>query len=248
VTSGTRIHAQDSADLANLRRRRTPGLIRIDTRRATGWCGIGMIAAILINGPLSNAAGRVPTYWSADAAHRFTVYLNNPHRVDAAIVFFGLSNLIFIFAIGFFAGLRGLSERVDRTGWLKGVITIGASLFLAGGLLSETLSTGVAVVLRSTPAYHLEINTVLLLQGLWATALAQGQVALGVVIAAYSAAALRANTLPRWVAHFGVFSGVLTLARLVVLTHTVLWIALLQPAFIWIALVAIAQLRQAHRP
>ncbi|HEV8528779.1 MAG TPA: hypothetical protein VGS60_14710, partial [Actinomycetes bacterium] len=150
------------------------------TRRLlTGWCGVGLVAAILINGPLSNAVGRVPTYWSADAPARFSAYLHDAGRVNEALLFFALSNLIFVFGIGFFAGIRSLAAEADPSGWVANVVGIAASLFLAGGLLSETLSTGIVVVLRSTPGYHLDVNTVLLLNGLWATALAQGQVALG---------------------------------------------------------------------
>jgi hypothetical protein len=218
------------------------------TRRLlTGWCGVGLVASILVNGPLSNAIGRVPTYWSADAPARFTEYLHDGGRVNMAIVFFALSNLIFVFGIGFFAGIRSLAAEIDRTGWVANVVGIAASLFLAGGLLSETLSTGIVVVLRSTPAYHLDINTVLLLQGLWATALAQGQVALGLIIGAVSAAALRSSVLPRWLCWYGLVAAVTTILRVGLVTHTVLWIALLQPGFLWIVAIAFVSLRQARR-
>ena len=87
-------------------------------------------------------------------------------------------------------------------------------------------------MLRSTPAYHLDVNTVLLLQGLWATALAQGQIALGLIIVTVSGFAIRAHVLPRWLAWYGVIAGALTIGRVALVTHTVLWIALLQPAFL----------------
>ena len=70
------------------------------------------------------------------------------------VVFFALSNLIFVFGIGFFAGLRRVSNQSDLSDWVTGVVSIGSAVFLAGGLLSETMSTGIAVVLRSTPDYH----------------------------------------------------------------------------------------------
>ena len=41
-------------------------------RRLTGWCGIGMMAAILVNGPLSVAVQRVPSYWDAGAGEKFS--------------------------------------------------------------------------------------------------------------------------------------------------------------------------------
>ena len=46
-------------------------------RRVTGWCGIGMMAAILINDPLSAAVQRVPSYWSPGASPRLTTYLQD---------------------------------------------------------------------------------------------------------------------------------------------------------------------------
>ncbi len=159
------------------------------------------------------------------------------------VVFFALSNLIFVFAIGFFAGLRRLANESDLSDWVRGVVSIGSALFLAGGLLSEALSTGIAVVLRSTPDYHLDVNSVLLLQGLWSTALAQGQVALGAVIVVVSAAWLRDGGLPRWLAWFGAVAGVVTILRPALITHIPLFIASFQPTFLWIAAVSIVLLR-----
>jgi len=57
-------------------------------------------------------------------------------------------------------------------------------MFLYAGLLSESLFTGIALVLRSTPDYNLGIDTALLLQRLWATAIDQGQFPLGVALSA----------------------------------------------------------------
>lgn len=138
-----------------------------------------MVVAILINGPLSMAVQRVPNYWNPGAQDKLTAYLRHDSNVEQMVVFFAFSNLIFVFAIGFFAGLRRMTVRSALSDWVNGVVSIGTALFLAGGLLSETLSTGMAIVLRSTPDYHLDVNSALLLQGLWSTALTQGQVALG---------------------------------------------------------------------
>ncbi|MEO8528492.1 MAG: hypothetical protein ABI435_05390 [Pseudolysinimonas sp.] len=162
------------------------------------------------------------------------------------VVFFVLSNLIFVFGIGFFAGLRRVVNDSDLSDWARGVVMIGSALFLAGGLLSETLSTGIAVVLRSTPDYHLDSNSVLLLQGLWSTALAQGQVALGVVIVTISAVSLRGSDLPRWLAWFGVVAGTVTILRPVLVTNIPLFIAAFQPTFLWIAAVSIVVLRHGR--
>jgi hypothetical protein len=206
-----------------------------------------MVAAILVNGPLSQALQRVPSYWNAGADDKFATYLQDGGNVDQMVVFFALSNLIFVFAIGFFAGLRRVANQTYLADWVNGVVSIGAALFLAGGLLSETLSTGIAVVLRSTPDYQLDVNSALLLQGLWSTALAQGQVALGVVIITVSAVSLRAGGLPRWIAWLGVIAGIVTLLRLALVTHIPLFIVSFQPTFLWIAAVSVVLL-QRERP
>jgi hypothetical protein len=215
-------------------------------RRVTGWCGVGMMAAIIVNGPLSVAVQRVPSYWNPGAGEKLATYLRDGSNVDQMVVFFALSNLIFVFAIGFFAGLRRLVNQSDLSDWVRGVVSIGSALFLAGGLLSETLSTGIAVVLRSTPDYHLDIDSALLLQGLWSTALAQGQVALGVVIVALSTAWLRDGGLPRWLAWFGLVVGAVAILRPAVITHIPLFIATFQPTFLWIAAISLVLLHSSR--
>ncbi len=214
--------------------------------RWAGWCGVGMVVAIIINGPLSMAIGRMPSHWSADANRTVAAFLADSRHVDHSIVFFALSNLIFVTGLGFFAGLRHLADRVDETGWTRGVVTIGAGLFLAGGLLSETLSTGIAVVLRSTPAYELDVNDALLLQGLWVTAIAQAQVALGVLVAAVSARALPRGVLPTWLCWLGVVAGAVCILRPAIVTHTPLFIATFQPMFLWLAAVSVVLIRSAR--
>lgn len=198
-----------------------------------------MVAAIVINGPLSMAVGRIPNYWTPDAGERIAEFLTVPGNVAQSVTFFALSNLIFVFAIGFFAGLRHLADRVDETGWARGVVTIGAALFLAGGLVSETLSTGIAVVLRSTPAYELDVNTTLLLQGLWSAAIAQGQVAVGVVATVVSAGALRRRVLPRWLGWLGVFAGIVAILRPAIVTEVPAFIATMQPLLLWLAALSV---------
>jgi hypothetical protein len=217
-------------------------------RRLTAWCGIGMVAAIVINGPLSQALQRTPSYWDPGAGEKIAAYLEEGAHIDQMLVFFALSNLIFVFSIGFFAGLRRVSNQSDLTDWVNGVVSIGSAIFLAGGLLSETLSTGIAVVLRSTPDYHLDANSALLLQGLWSTALAQGQVALGIVIITISAASLHAGGLPRWLAWFGVIAGIVTILRPLLITQIPLFIASFQPVFLWIAAVSVVLLSARRRP
>ncbi|MDQ0576981.1 hypothetical protein [Agromyces albus] len=211
-------------------------------RRLTGWCGIGMVAAILVNGPLSQVLQRVPSYWNAGAGDELAAYLQDDGNVGQMVVFFTLSNLIFVFAIGFFAGLRRVVSQSGLSDWVSGVVSIGSAIFLAGGLLSETLSTGIAVVLRTSPDYQLDVNSALLLQGLWSTAIAQGQVALGVVIITVSAVSLRAGGLPRWLAWFGVVAGIATILRPVLIADIPLFIASFQPTLLWIAAVSVVLL------
>src|SRR5688572_10513869 len=103
-----------------------PGLLAIThkgrfldakARRLTGWCGIGLVVAILVNGPLSQALQRTPSYWDADAAGKTAAYLQDGSNVDQMVVFFALSNLIFVFGIGFFAGLRRVSNGSGVSDW-----------------------------------------------------------------------------------------------------------------------------------
>jgi hypothetical protein len=201
-----------------------------------------MVVAILVNGPLSVAVQRIPSYWEAGAGEKFAAYLGDGANVDQMVVFFILSNLIFVFAIGFFAGLRRVSNQSGLSDWVNGVVTVGSAIFLAGGLLSETLSTGIAVVLRSTPDYQIDVNSALLLQGLWSTVIAQGQVALGVVIVAVSVSSLRAGGLPKWLAWFGVIAGIVTILRPLLITQIPLFIVSFQPVFLWIAAVSVVLL------
>lgn len=216
--------------------------------RLTGWLGVGMVVAILINGPLSMAVQRVPSYWNPGAQDKLAAYLQHDSNVKQMVVFFAFSNLIFVFAIGFFAGLRRMTVKSALSDWVSGVVSIGTALFLAGGLLSETLSTGMAIVLHSTPDYHLDVNSALLLQGLWSTALAQGQVALGVVILTLSVAWLRDGGFPPWLAWLGIMSSVVTILRPALITQVPLFIALFQPTFLWIAAVSIVLVRTGRRP
>ncbi len=199
--------------------------------------------AILVNGPLSQAMQRIPSYWDPGAGQRFAAYLSDGANVDQMMVSFAASTLICVFAIGFLAGLRRVPHPSNLSDWASGVVSIGSALFLAGGLLSETLSTGIAVVLRSTPDYHLDVNSALLLQGLWSTALAQGQVALAVVILPVSTLALRAGGLPRWLGWLGLTAGIVTILRPALITHIPLFIASFQPMFLWIAAVSLTLLR-----
>lgn len=217
-------------------------------RRLTGWCGIGMVLAIVINGPLSMAVQRVPSYWNPGAQDKLAAYLRQDTNVEQMVVFFAFSNLIFVFAIGFFAGLRRMTVTSALSDWVSGVVSIGTALFLAGGLLSETLSTGIAVVLRSTPDYRLDVNSALLLQGLWSTAIAQGQVALGVVLLALSVAWLRDGGFPSWLAWLGIVAGAVTILRPALITHVPLFIASFQPTFLWIVAVSFVLVRTGRAP
>ena len=174
-------------------------------------------------------------------------FLADRANVDRSLVLFAFSNLIFVFGIGFFAGLRRLADAYDTSGWTKGVVTIGGGLFLAGGLVSETLHTGIAVAVRSTPSYELDANSLLLLQSLWPTALAQGQVGLGVVVMAVSIGAWRARGLPSWHVGLGMLAGGLAIMRPAVVSQVPLFIALFVPMFVWIAALGVVLIRRSER-
>jgi hypothetical protein len=59
-------------------------------RPLTGWCGMGMVGTIVMNGPLSQAVQRIPSYWDAGAGANFAAYLHDGANVDQMVVFFAL--------------------------------------------------------------------------------------------------------------------------------------------------------------
>ena len=213
--------------------------------RRTGWCALAMVAVIVINAAVSLALGAIPSSWTDDARVEVGEFLADPGNIDRSLAFFAFSNLIFVFGIGFFAGLRRLADGFDDSGWTKGVVTLGAALFLAGGLVSETLHTGIAVALHLTPSYELDANAILLLQSLWPTALAQGQVGLGVVVVALSIGAWRAQGLPSWLVWLGTVAGVLAIMRPTVVSQVPLFIALFVPMFAWIVAIGVVLINRS---
>jgi hypothetical protein len=198
-----------------------------------------MVAAIVINGPLASVIERYPSFWASSSGTDFYAFLQDSQRIDRAVVLFALSNLIFIFAIPFFAGLRVQVGRSDPTGFLPSVIGIAVALFLAGGLASEVFSHGVAVVVKSVPGYQASLDTVLMVQGLQYVALVQGQVALGVVLLALSTLGLRDGTAPKWIWWLGAAAGIIDLVRPFAVTSPPLLIATFVPTFVWIVAISV---------
>ena len=215
--------------------------------RLTGLSGLLMVAAIVINGPLSTSVEKYPSFWTSSAGADLGEFLQNPDRTERAVVFFALSNLIFIFAIPFFAGLRVLVRDADPSGFLRGVVGIAVPLFLAGGLASETFSRGMPAVMESVPAYDLDPNSALMVQGLQYVALVQGQVALGVAIIALSFASWRSGALPKWMWWVGAAAGTIDLVRPFAVTSPPLLIATFVPTFVWIAVTSVLLIRNPAR-
>ena len=215
------------------------GSARIGLRPAqvAGWSGIAMLAAILVNGPLSALWG-LPEYWSTGAASDLGAYLGDPARLRLAVAFFFLSTLIFAFGIPFFAGLRLVLRTHGSSEIFSSVLSIGAGLFFAGGLVSEVMSAGMATVVLAAPSYVPDPNAALAVQGLQFAALIQGQVGLGVAILAVSVAMWR---VPGWraVAIVGLVAGAIDLARPLAVAAPTFAIALFVPTFVWIALASL---------
>ena len=216
--------------------------------RLAGVSGLLMVAAIIVNGPLAAVIERYPSFWTSSAGADFERFLRDSQRVDRAVVFFALSNLIFIFAIPFFAGLRVLVTRADASGFLRAVVGIAVPLFLAGGLASEVFSHGLAVVVESVPGYEVSVNSVLMVQGLQYVALVQGQVALGVAVIALSVGGLSSGVLPKWAWWLGAAAGMINLVRPFAVTSPPILIATFVPTFIWIAAISIALIRRPSTP
>jgi len=214
--------------------------------RIAGVSGLLMVAAIVVNGPLAAVFERYPAFWTSSAGADLQAFLRDTQRVDRAVVVFALSNLIFIFSIPFFAGLRSLVREADPSAFLSGVVGIAVPLFLAGGLASEVLSHGMPIVVRSVPGYQLDLNTALMVQGLQYAALVQGQVALGVALIALSIAGWSGGVLPKWVWWLGAAAGTIDLVRPLAVTSPPILIATFVPTFLWIAAASIALIRRPH--
>lgn len=200
-----------------------------------GICGLFMVGAIVINGPLAAMIERYPSFWTSSAAADLERFLQDPERIDRAVVVFALSNLIFVFAIPFFAGVRVLVSEGDQSGLLGTIAGVAIPLFLAGGLASEVFSHGIPVVIASVRDYEVSLNTVLTVQGLQYVALVQGQVGLAVALIALSVAGLAGDLLPRWMWWLGVAAGIINLVRPFAVADPPLLIATFVPTFVWIA-------------
>lgn len=211
--------------------------------RVAGISGLLMVVAILVNGPLAAVVEQYPSFWTSSGATDLQGFLQDPERVDRAVVVFALSNLIFVFAIPFFAALRVLVSGGDRSGLLRSVVAIAIPLFLAGGLASEVFSHGMAVVVASVPGYEVSLNTVLTIQGLQYVALVQGQVGLGVALVALSLAGLGGDLLPKWLWRLALVAGIINVVRPFAVTSPSLLIATFIPTFVWIAATSISLIR-----
>jgi hypothetical protein len=212
--------------------------------RLAGLSGLLMVAAIIVNSPLATVAERYPSFWTASAGADLQAFLQDSHSVERAVVFFALSNLIFIFAIPFFAGLQVLVRDADPSGFLRAVVAIAVPLFLAGGLASEVFSHGMPVVIESVTGYDLDLNSALMVQGLQYVALVQGQVALGVALIALSFAGWSSGVLPKWMWWLGAVAGLIDLVRPFAVTSPPILIAAFVPTFLWIAVTSVVLIRR----
>jgi hypothetical protein len=210
--------------------------------RWAGWSGFAMLAVIVLNGPLASLRG-VPEYWAPNAATAVASYLGDPASLRLAVIFFFVSTLIFVFGIPFFAGLRELARKSDPSGLASGAVTIGAALFLAGGLISEVMSTGMATVIQAAPSYTLDVNSALALQSLQFAALIQGQVGLGVVMIAVSLGTRSQPFGPRGLVALGLVAGAIDILRPLVVATPQVALALFIPTFVWIALASLTLIR-----
>ena len=211
--------------------------------RWAGWSGVAMLAVVVVNGPLATLRG-APSYWSPKAVTDVETYLADSSSLWVAVLFFFLSTLIFVFAIPFFAGLRVLSRSYEASGLASGTVTLGAALFLAGGLVSEVMSAGMAMVVQAAPSYDLDANAAVAIQGLQFVALLQGQVGLGVLIIAVSLVARSMTFAPGGLVSLGLVAGTLDLLRPLAVTKPPIAIALFVPTFLWIALASFTLIRR----
>jgi hypothetical protein len=219
-----------------------PTVERSTSLRWAGWSGLAMLAVIVLNGPLGAIRG-LPDYWGPDAAVAVSSYLTDAGSLRLAVIFFLVSTLIFVFGIPFFAGLRELTKVSGAPNLARGTVTIGAALFLGGGLVSEVMSTGMATVVQAAPSYTLDANAALATQSMQFAALIQGQVGFGVVMIAVSLAARSQGFGVPGLVTLGLIAGVIDLLRPLAVTVPPLAIALFFPTFVWIALACATLIR-----
>lgn len=200
-----------------------------------GFSGLAMLGVILVNGPLAAARG-IPQYWEPNAASAIGSHLADSGAAQSSILFFFLSTLIFVFGVPFIAGLRRAILVPGRGDLWADVVLIGGALYFGGGLLSEVLSTGFAIVVQSAPSYVLDPNSATAVEALQFSALIQGQVGLGIAMIAVSLAMARKGRLPAAVFAVGLLAGIIDLVRPLTVANPVLAIALFLPTFVWIAL------------
>lgn len=210
--------------------------------RWSGWSGVAMLTVIVVNGPLASLRG-FPSYWSHDAATNVQAYLSDPSSLRLAVFFFFFSTLIFVFAIPFFAGLRELVQRSGTSCLASGAVTIGAALFLAGGLVSEVMAAGMASVVQAAPAYTVDANAALGIMGLQFAALIQGQVGLGIAIIAVSMVTRHGSLAPSGLATLGLVAGSIDILRPLAVTRPPIAIALFVPTMLWLAWTSVALIR-----
>ena len=120
-------------------------------------------------------------------------------------------------------------------------------LFFAGGLVSEVMSTGPAMVVLAAPSYTVDVNSALAIQGLQFAALIQGQVGLGAVLIAVSFATRGEQWGGRGLAALGYIAGAIDILRPLAVTEPPVAIALFVPTFIWIAFASAALIRVRSR-
>jgi len=203
--------------------------------RLAGFSGLAMLGVILVNGPLAAARG-IPQYWEPNAASAIGSHLADAGAAQSSILYFFVSTLIFVFGVPFIAGLRRAIVVPGRDALWPDIVLIGGALFFAGGLLSEVLSTGFAIVVQSAPSYVLDPNSAIAVEALQFSALIQGQVGLGIAMIAVSLAMARTGRLPVAVFAVGLVAGIIDLVRPLTVANPVVAIALFLPTFVWIAL------------
>ena len=69
--------------------------------------------------PVAGVAKNTELLGRGRSREKIAAYLQDGANVDQMVVFFALSNLIFVFAIGFFAGLRRVSNQSALSDWNK---------------------------------------------------------------------------------------------------------------------------------
>lgn len=213
------------------------------TLRRTGVLpGIAGITAIVLLGafvPLSSS----PDVTTTHAAPAIIAWLQHPPSTMHVHLALALSALTYPLLIIFAAGVHKLVREWDSESLWPTVTLIGFALFFGGALASDAFEWAVPLALDTTHGLTPSAPLVAVLDRGWLIALTEAQVALSIVIIAFTVSAMRARRrgarVPRVVIAFGVIAAAAAIPLVVDFTALPVFLVSNQLRLVWIVSMAI---------